>query len=279
MYHDPRELAKVLQQILASDSKRIGFLTGAGSSMAATKIVEDKLTPLIPGVNSMTTTILNSIDDPDLNVALSEIKEELKDVEQPFLLENILSFIILKIQVVGNGKLCELDKARWKVLKNIFKEGVKGLIEVHKDPTLDKEALLHTSFAKWVKNVSRKYSIEVFTTNYDYLFEIGFEQVNLPYYDGFVGSFTPFFDPTSVEYDDQMPKWTKLWKLHGSLGWEYDKANKKIIRSRDKEQDGIMVYPTLLKYDDSRKHPYISYMDRLSSFLRKEDGVIFICGY
>lgn len=31
--HDPREFVRGLQQILVSDSKRIGFLCGAGTSM------------------------------------------------------------------------------------------------------------------------------------------------------------------------------------------------------------------------------------------------------
>lgn len=35
----------------------------------------------------------------------------------------------------------------------------------------------------------------------------------------------------------------------------------------------------MLKYDDSRKQPYTSYIDRLSTFLKKEDGVLFVCGY
>jgi len=32
--HDPREFVKGLQQILISDTKRLGFLFGAGTSMA-----------------------------------------------------------------------------------------------------------------------------------------------------------------------------------------------------------------------------------------------------
>ncbi len=136
-----------------------------------------------------------------------------------------------------------------------------------------------TEISSWIRYAARKHAIEVFTTNYDYLFELGFESQNLPYFDGFVGGYKPFFDPVSVENDKLLPQWTRLWKLHGSLGWGYDTEERRIIRSREISDDGIVIYPSMLKYDDSRKQPYSSYIERLSTFLKKDDGVLFICGY
>jgi hypothetical protein len=299
-YHDPREFIRGLQQILISDTKRIGFLCGAGTSMAAEmrdqtgNIVylddeKKKTKPLIPGIRKMTEDILIAIKDKKFKEALKIIKEELEESESDkskisnvFLLENIISSIDQKLRVIGKGTLCKLNKAELQQLRDIFQTSVKEIVSVHSDEKKIKlltPDFLHSKFASWIINTSRKNPVEVFTTNYDYLFEIGFESQNLPYFDGFVGSFNPFFDPVSVENDLLIPNWTRLWKLHGSLGWGYNNSGTKIIRSRLLSEDRIVIYPSLLKYDDSRKQPYISYIDRLCSFLKKDDGVLFISGY
>lgn len=295
--HDPREFIRGIQQILINNTIRIGFLFGAGTSMAAPltdkdgkEILDEKnrSVPLIPGVWAMTDKIIAAIENENFQSALNIIKEELEDAENDeqkkktvFMLENIISAIDQKLRVIGKDNLCGLDKNGYKELRDFFQKEIRTLVAVHnnEDINISRSSYLHTNFARWIRYAARKNAIEVFTTNYDYLFEIGFESQKLPYFDGFVGGYEPFFDPVSVENDQLMPKWTRLWKLHGSLGWGYDKEEKRIIRSREISDDGIVIYPSLLKYDDSRKQPYSSYIDRLSSFLKKDDGVLFICGY
>lgn len=295
--HDPREFIRGIQQILINNTIRIGFLFGAGTSMAASLTDKDgkelldsqkRNLPLIPGVWSMTEQIIKSIKDDDFEEALKIIKIELEDAvtgaenkERAFMLENIISNIDQKLRVIGNDTLCGLKKERLKQLRNLFQTEIKALVSVHNNPeiNIEKSIKLHSDFARWIRYAERKNSIEVFTTNYDYLFEIGFESQNLSYFDGFVGGYKPFFDPISVENDKLIPHWTRLWKLHGSLGWGYDEDEKRIIRSRETNDDQIVIYPSLLKYDDSRKQPYSSYIERLSSFLKKDDGILFICGY
>ncbi|MDP1844287.1 MAG: SIR2 family protein [Sediminibacterium sp.] len=295
--HDPREFIRGIQQILINNTIRIGFLFGAGTSMAAPltnrngeDIYDDKKRhkPLIPGVWSMTQYIISLITDEEFKEALSIIKEELEEAElneekkgSVFMLENIISSIDQKLRVIGKGTLCGLNKERLKELRSVFQKEIKKLVAVqsNEDINLNSSCRLHKNFARWIRYAARKHAIEVFTTNYDYLFEIGFESQNLPYFDGFVGGYKPFFDPVSVENDRLLPQWSRLWKLHGSLGWGYDTEEKRIIRSREISDDGIVIYPSMLKYDDSRKQPYSSYIERLSSFIKKDDGVLFICGY
>jgi len=295
--HDPREFIRGIQQILINNTIRIGFLFGAGTSMAApltNKEGEDlfdsknRHKPLIPGVWAMTDSIISSIEDKKFKNALDIIKAELEEGEpnaekrkSVFMLENIISAIDQKIRVIGKAKLCGLDKEQLKELRSIFQKEIKKLVAVQTNDeiNLSRSCRLHCDFARWIRYAARKYAIEVFTTNYDYLFEIGFESQNLPYFDGFVGGYKPFFDPVSVENDQLIPQWTRLWKLHGSLGWGYDVGEKRIIRSREISDDSVVIYPSMLKYDDSRKQPYSSYIERLSQFLKKDDGVLFICGY
>ena len=140
------------------------------------------------------------------------------------------------------------------------------------------EELVQTDFADWIGQAERKYPIEIFTTNYDFLFELGLEQKEIPYYDGFCGSLRPFFNPESVEDLSFLSKQTKLWKIHGSLGWHYDKDTEKILRLNT-DDDDILIYPSNLKYKDSKKQPYESLLDRLSSFLKEDDSILITCGY
>ena len=93
--------------------------------------------------------------------------------------------------------------------------------------------------------------------NYDYLFEIGLEHNNVPYYDGFSGTYNPFFYSHSVDDFNYLPQQTKLWKIHGSLGWSVGEDGK-IIRNALCENSGehnndILIYPSISKYEHSKK--------------------------
>lgn len=138
--------------------------------------------------------------------------------------------------------------------------------------------MIHSDFAQWIGQASRKFPIEVFTTNYDYLFELGLEYHNIPYFDGFMGSFEPFFYSIFVEDLSFLPNVTKLWKIHGSLGWDVNSENMKITR-KYLDESKIIIFPSIQKYDDSKKQPYVSYLDRLSKFIKQDDAILFVCGY
>jgi hypothetical protein len=275
---DPREYIRGLQQIFISDSKRIGFLFGAGTSFALKKKASQK--SRIPGIAKMTEDIIKEISSTHSNFKkpLEKIIKELADEGKEPTIEHLLSNITQKHSIVGNEKLCELNRSEWKILKDTIEDRIKGIVSVHKNKDDFVENFVQGDFALWIKNAERKSAIEIFTTNYDYLFEIGLEHNNVPYYDGFIGSYYPFFFTSSVEDFQFLPTTTKLWKLHGSLGWKYDEKAKKISRCLP-DDSNIMVYPSFLKYDNSKKQPYVSFMDRLSNFIKKDDGVLFVCGY
>ena len=78
-------------------------------------------------------------------------------------------------------------------------------------------------FLAWLNMLSRDYSKEIFTSNYDLIIEKSLEEIRSPYFDGFVGSYEPFFWQESiekfVEKSDLTQNWIRLWKIHGSLSW------------------------------------------------------------
>lgn len=71
----------------------------------------------------------------------------------------------------------------------------------------------------------------------------------------------------------------KLWKMHGSLGWTYRDTDKAVIRQQFAPEDSILIYPSHLKYNTSKKQPYVGLIDRLCAFLQQDDAVLFTCGY
>lgn len=279
-FHDPSEYIRGIQQILISDKKRIGFLFGAGSSMA--KKSEKSLT--VPAIGKMTTDVVKLVGEFDskFKTALDQINSELGS--EHFNIETILSNLEQKASIIGDGTLNNLKKEDFEKLTIEIKKNVRRLVSVHKsggEEIAKKDIvseLVHTDFANWIGQAERKYPIEIFTTNYDFLFELGLEHKEIPYYDGFCGSLRPFFNPESVEDFSFLAKQTKLWKIHGSLGWHFDKDTEKILRVNP-DDDDILIYPSSLKYKDSKKQPYESLLDRLSNFLKQDDSILFTCGY
>lgn len=274
---DPREYYKQFQQLLSSDTKRIGFLFGAGSSMTSLETDTAKLSR-VPGVKEMTEVILKKVKDQKYKAALQKIKEELKEDKEEFLIEYILSRVSLKISVIGDGSLCGLNKSEFIELRKLIETEITEMVSVHKSKDKFVNELIHKNFASWIKQINRKNPVEIFTTNYDFLFEIALEHLSIPYFDGFVGSFQPFFLPAAVEDLSLYPKITKLWKLHGSLGWKRDETNGKIYYEQSDDKS-IIIYPSHLKYENSRKLPYLSLMDRLKIFIKEDDGLLITCGY
>src|SRR5690606_15538161 len=128
----------------------------------------------------------------------------------------------------------------------------------------------------WIGGTSRTHSVEIFTTNYDLLFEEAFERAKKPYFDGFTGSDSPFFDPVSVASDDLPARWARVWKMHGSIGWAIE--NGSIVRGKGRTSTEL-VYPDHLKYDLTQKQPYTALFDRLKRFLLTPDAILIAVGF
>lgn len=275
--HDPREHIRGIHQILISDKKRIGFLFGAGTSFAT-----GLPTASVPAIEKMTKSIVAKAKEHStaFAAAIEEIKTEIELLKVTFTIESLLSSIEAKRAVIGGGKLNGLDAIAFAELANVVKKCVVKLVSVHEHLFADdRKKLAHARLANWVQKARRRFPAEIFTTNYDYLFEIALEGSGIPYFDGFSGSFEPFFCPEAVEDVEAYPHLLKLWKMHGSLGWTYRNTDKTVIRKQSAPEDSILIYPSHLKYNTSKKQPYVGLIDRLCAFLQQDDAVLFTCGY
>ena len=275
--HDPREHIRGIHQILISDKKRIGFLFGAGTSFAT-----GLPTVFVPAIEEMTKTIVAEVEanSAEFAAAIKEIQSETQLAKVAFNIETLLSSIEAKRAVIGTGKLNGLDSTGFTKLAKLVKTRVVKLVSVHEILVADdRKKLAHARLANWVQKARRRFPAEIFTTNYDYLFEIALEGSGTPYFDGFSGSFEPFFCPEAVEDVEAYPHLAKLWKMHGSLGWTYRDSDKAVIRQQSAPEDSILIYPSHLKYNTSKKQPYVGLIDRLCAFLQQDDAVLFTCGY
>lgn len=278
-YFDPSEMVRGIQQLLVSDKKKIAFLFGAGTSLAK----KEESSRCIPAIGKMTELVLAHLKEDEDNgkeyeKALTEIKEELEQQGQSLNIETLLSNVEEKNRIIGKGRLNNLSKEEFSTIGDKICKKIRDIISIHKDVLGKENTLIQYDFAKWICNADRKFAVEIFTTNYDYLFEIGLEANAVPYFDGFTGSYKPFFNADALGDVNYLPKQTKLWKIHGSLGLHKDTSSGRIIRMSS-DKDDLLIYPSSLKYNNSKKQPYSAFMDRLNLFLKQDDAVLFVCGY
>jgi hypothetical protein len=278
-YHDPIRHLKYLRQSLSQDNEAIGFFISAGCPLSV--YMPEGKRPLIPDVKDLTIYINDYFKDNNKYLLLLEVlKEAKKDIEN---IEDILSFLRSLLLVSKGGSVRGLAENE---LLDLEREICSVIVAKLKVELPDQETPYHR-LCKWMGFIDRKVAVELFTTNYDLLMEQALEDLEIPYFDGFVGSRRSFFDLRAVE-DDLIPiHWSRLWKIHGSINWyqedEEDKEGnvvKKVYRSSEIKLDAShLIYPSHLKYEESRKMPYLALIDRLSRFIRKKSSLLILTGY
>ena len=205
------------------------------------------------------------------------IEELIKTGNKTPNIEDILSFVRgLKQVSIGAIDVRGLKEAE---LNDLEKNICKKIVEKTSVSLPDKETPYH-QLAQWIHLIDRGDSpVECFTTNYDLLAEQAFEETGVAYFDGFVGARQPFFDLRAIE-DNLIPKhWTRLWKVHGSINWLLNSSNEVYRLTNDSSCDSYIIHPSHLKYDQSKKMPYLALIDRLNSFLRQTSAVLITTGY
>lgn len=264
--HNPDQYMAALRTIIAQGRKRIGLLIGAGAGAGTAK--DDGSYPLIPAVEGLTKQVL-AILAPKYENQISALKAELDKQD----IETLLSRVRSLSKVIGKSKIHQLDGDGFKQFGDDICVEIGKIVNVR----LPVKGSAYNEIINWITGITRDHPVEIFTTNYDLLFEEAFEAVRAPYYDGFTGGREPFFDPVSVANNDLPPRWTRLWKLHGSLGWKASSKDE-VIRTGN-ETATHLVFPEHLKYDQTQKAPYAALFDRLRAFLATSDTLLISSGF
>ncbi|MFZ2283547.1 MAG: SIR2 family protein [Lutibacter sp.] len=285
MKHDAHRQIGYIQQALSQNRKSIGIFLGAGCPLSVRinnrceiETKKEYSDPLIPDVAGLTQIIVDKLKNKnDIPSSCDKLVSQMKEdqIKNPNI-EDILSQIRALRQVAGKGMVREflspdLDKLDIDIC-NIISE------EVNKE--LPTENTPYHNLAIWARSIPRQKPVHIFTTNYDLLVEQALEETACPYFDGFIGGKNAFFDLGTVEDEKLLhSRWCRLWKIHGSINWKINK-DKRVVRSDKVEKnERYLIYPSHLKYDQSRKMPYLAMLDRLKDFLLSKSPILFISGY
>jgi hypothetical protein len=271
--HSPHRRATDLLQRLSPGKMRVGFFIGAGCPLA----IREGSGPLIPDISGLTSLVRSILDKNEKQKdAAKKIWERVSDRGiSNATVEDILSHLRTLKSLCEKGSIDGFTGDQLTGLDDAICAEVRTIVA----KTLPTRGTPYHALVSWIQAIARDSAVEVFTTNYDLLLEQALEEQRMPYFDGFVGSDNAFLDLESMAEDDLPSRWARLWKLHGSINWWID-GKKKIRRSRDKiEGEQLLIYPSHLKYDQSRQMPFYAMLDRLRVFLRSDQCVLLTCGY
>lgn len=195
-------------------------------------------------------------------------------------IEGLLSHIILFEKL--NGEIKKGD--------NVLREALELKIAEACKLKLQPQAP-HKDFLN--KIIARKPSdprVQLFTTNYDLLFEMAANESGFVVIDGF--SFTQprkfsgrYFDldivnreKTRIKQEESfVSKVFQFYKLHGSLNWFKDKSEN--VVQQDNPSKPLIIYPASEKYESSYEQPYFEMMSRFQQALRKENTLLIVIGF
>lgn len=276
--HNAAQEARNLRLVLQDDKQRIGCFLGAGCPLGIYDAAGKGSIVLVPAVLELTKRVAAGLEAGDkAAIPTSAFKrywdsicDECKSSsgEDPTV-EDVLT----ELRTLANRRGSTPLLGMTKMVMNDLDEKICALVAEQMRRALPGHRSSYNRFASWIGGLHRLSPVEVFTPNYDLLFEQAFEQHPLPHFDGFVGSREPWFDLASIEHDAIPARWVRLWKLHGSINWERieETVNRvsltRVIRvTREAAPGKVMIFPSHLKYDQSRRMPYLAMLDRLRAF-------------
>ena len=264
MTHDPVQFASSLGNKLATRSRHVCAFLGAGVGKACgLPDMEELQKEVLSNLSENDHTCLNrQLDGRNLEQALSRLRG--------------IATLLAKGETLGDltaESAKNLDMEICKIISTKL--------------AADRQHLTAARYlAAWAGRTHHRLPVELFTVNYDLLMETALEDMGVPYFDGFVGTLKANFDTQLVENlpglsEEAIPAFfVRLWKLHGSINWQWSKDHKRIIRLGQPVGDhAAAIYPSDTKYEESRRVPFVVLQDRLRKSLHQPETVLLITGY
>lgn len=265
---------------ILSYATNIGFFFGAGTSCAFG----------LPNIMTLTVESKGRLTSHQ-QILFDKIETSVKDLERKATvsIEDILNYVRQIRDITQGRKDYNFGGITGEQAAELDKDICKAVFDVIKEKEVAADVSDIRRFMAWYDSANRGFVKEIYTTNYDMLLEMAMEANYTPYFDGFTGSYEPFFSPESIECfpaeNDSTNKWLRLWKIHGSLNWmkkeESAISSERIVRigKIDAPINELMIYPSKEKYNLSRKEPFVAYFDRMKKYLQRGE-LVFICsGY
>lgn len=214
---------------------------------------------------------------------LTEISDKIKNVkEQEFWrnknLEDALSYIETYQKLKIGDVTAELND-------------IKNIIQKNCSLQLDEAQAPHEEFLR--KVTARKINssrVQLFTTNYDTLWEQAASKAGFIVIDGFSFSHPRKFsgrwfdldivnrEKTRIKNEDSfIPNVIHLYKLHGSIDWQL--SGNDVVQTSEDNSDALMIYPASDKYESSYRQPFFEMMSRFQQSLRRDNVLLLVMGF
>lgn len=217
-----------------------------------------------------------------LSIRSDVLKSNLEITAHDKDIEEFLSLVLLDEKLFGEYKDATGKTPRKELQKKIA-EACRIL--------LDSTNSHHGDFLR--KLTARKPSeprVQLYTTNYDTLFEQAAKKLGFTIIDGFSFTHPRLFNGTNFDYDlvyrersrikpDEcfVPNVFQLYKLHGSIDWQRGKEGE--IMQVEKTDAPCIIYPASNKYESSYEQPYIEMIAHFQQTLRKEGTLLIVVGF
>jgi len=196
-------------------------------------------------------------------------------------IEAFLSHILL-VEKISEEKVSQIKSLR-EQLEKIIRDACQLELDSSNAP--------HKTFLD--KITARKASeprVQLFTTNYDTLFEQAAQEGGYAVIDGFSFTSPRTFSGRYFDYDIVQRERTRLkdeesfvskvfhlYKMHGSLTWERTEQGR--IQQVNSTESPLIVYPASDKYESSYEQPYFEMMSRFQQALRRENTLLIVIGF
>jgi len=262
--HDPVRFASDIGAKLATRSRHVCAFLGAGVGCACG----------LPDVPKLQAVVLAALDADDARALKKQL--EIGSLEQALSRIRRIAALLSAGQSVDDLSSAQATSLDARVCAEIVKA-----LEIKATTDLTSVEYM----AAWAGASQYRLPVEIFTVNYDLLFETALERRRVPYFDGFVGTLRARFHTELVEGssgrdEEAVPAFfVRLWKLHGSVNWLWETQH--IVRLGQPVSGSLAaaIYPSDAKYDESRRIPFVVLQDRLRRALQEPETLVIISGY
>ena len=266
-------------------SVNLSFLVGSGCSVGAIALMKT----IFEGAKEEIKKIAVDGKNPEKNTELYQ--KTIGDYLESDDIEGYLNWVNKAKSVYQSDDFERLITAEKKVKEKLI-EAIS--IDYEEESPKDILSLYRKFYEKVFKNRLKNIEpIDIFTTNYDLFNEVALEEMGVLYTNGFRGSVNREFDINSYCYrivDEEnkykekwspIRKYARLYKLHGSIDWQFKDKNK--IHQKgigvNTKVDAVVIYPTLDKHYQTQQSPYSELFREFSIKLQKPNTTLIVIGY
>ncbi len=277
-----KDIIKDMRDFLSQS--RVAFLIGAGCSKIAG----------LPLMSELTSEIM---EDKKLSPETKELIEQIRDLftgANSSTIEDYMSEIVdlLSITERRSRRGAEHRKISIGDQERSFEELQNALDEIklaisNSIASKNMDITIHQQFIRAIHSSLQAgkglRSVDYFVLNYDTLVEDALGLEKIPYYDGFTGAVTGWWESDAFDTHNG----ARVFKIHGSIDWcllEGDTQPRRIRPGIKPEatKKQILIYPAATKYQETQRDPFA----QMLSFMRKglcpkddNETIMAICGY